>query len=338
MTAQFILHYPKFNNQVHNRSNVASVSDDLTLIFSMLHATSDIEARWNGGAWVTVQASARGTYTTTLPNVSGQHTLDVRPVSYPNLMVTRSNIGIGDVFLCAGQSNMSGRGNNNQAWSHPSLAAMMYANDYTWKTLSDPSDSDSGTKDAVTQESALTPAAGSVLPIIATEIMAVTNCPIAFIPTAKGSTTIANWSRNAVQPYQARNTLYGQSISRVWHAAGVRFTQNACRLVLWWQGEGDTTSLTEEQYRTALKTLANNYVADIGAKLMATRLQQTTAGMIETVNTAIVNAASENTNVLVGADLSDISSDDDAHLKIDEKLQTAGTRMASAILAALGLI
>lgn len=331
MTAQFILHYPTFDNQVHNRSSTASTSGDLTIIASMLHASSDIEAKWGDGEWVTIQQAARGTYIVSLPNVSGQETLVVRPASYPHLAVTRTMIGIGDVFLCVGQSNMSGRGNNNQSWSHTTLTAMMHGNDYTWKSLADPTDSNSGILDAVSQESALTPPAGSVLPVVATGIMATTGCPAGFINAAKGATSITQWARGA-NP-QARTTLYGQSISRVWWAAGGRYTQDACRLVLWWQGEGDTTTMTEEDYRTALKALADGYMTDIGAKLMATRLQLTQAGGIETVNTAIVNAASENENVLVGADLSDIATDDDAHLKIDAKLQTAGERIAAAVLA-----
>jgi hypothetical protein len=334
--AEFILHYPRFDNQVHNRSNPLVATDDLPLIFSMLGATSDIEARWNGGAWATVQADARGTYTATLDDVSGQATLDVRPVDYPSMMVTRTMIGIGDVFLIAGQSNASGRGTNNQSWSHATLTAMMHANDYTWKTLADPVDSDTGILDSITDESALTPPAGSVWPIVATEVMAVTGCPVGFIPTAMGATSITQWARPASQPFQARTGLYGQSISRAYWAAGVRHNQTGIRYVLWWQGEGDTTTMDEPTYRAALKTLANGYMTDTGAKLVATRLQLTVAGEIEVVNTAIVNAAGENVNVLVGADLSDIATDDDAHLKIDGKLLTAGQRIAAAVLDHMG--
>jgi len=334
--AEFILHYPRFDNQVHNRSNPLVATDNLPLTFSMLGATSGIEARWNGGSWATVQADARGTYTVTLDGVSGQATLEVRPVDYPSLIVTRTMIGIGDVFLIAGQSNASGRGNNNQSWSHATLTAMMHANDYTWKTLADPTDSDTGGLDSVTTESGLTPPAGTVWPIVATEIMAVTGCPVGFIPTAKGATSITEWVRPASQPYQRRSVLYGQSIARAYWAAGVRHAQDAIRYVLWWQGEGDTVTMDEPTYRAALKTLADGYMTDIGAKLMATRLQLTTAGEIEVVNTAIVNAAGENANVLVGADLSDIATDDDAHLKIDAKLQTAGERIAAVVLTAMG--
>lgn len=334
MAAQFILHYPSVDGQVHNRTSTASASDNLTIIFSMLHETSDVEARWNGGAWVTIQENARGSYSVTLPNASGQHTLDVRPVDYPALQVTRQNIGIGDVFLIAGQSNASGRGDNNQVWTNATLVAMMYANDYKWKTLADPTDTNEGYKDAVTFETVTV--GGSVWPIVATDIMATTGCPVAFIPTAKGATSITAWARPANQPYQARTTLFGQSISRVYHAAGARLTTNSCRMVIWWQGEGDTVTMAGADYKAALKALADDYVANIGAKLMATRLQQTVAGNIENVNTAIVEAAGENPNVLVGADLSDITTDDDAHLKIDAKVQLAGQRMAAAILTAMG--
>lgn len=334
MAAQFILHYPAYDNQVHNRASTASASDDLTIIFSMLHETSSVEARWGAGEWVTIQSAARGTYTVTLDNVSGQQTLYVRPVSFPDLEVTRQNIGIGDVFLIAGQSNASGRGDNNQTWTNATLIATMHANDYVWKTLADPTDSVTGQLDSISLESPLTPPAGSVWPIIANDIMATTGCPVAFIPASKGATSITQWARGT--PIGNRGTLYGQSITRVYYSAGVRYTQSACRMVIWWQGEGDTVTMAGADYKAALKTLADNYVANIGAKLMATRLQQTVAGNIENVNTAIVEAAAENPNVLVGADLSDITTDDDAHLKIDAKVQLAGQRMAAAILTAMG--
>ncbi len=52
--------------------------------------------------------------------------------------------------------------------------------------------------------------------------------------------------------------------------------------------------------------------------------------------TLTLYTAGENANVLVGADLSDLASDDDAHLKTDLKVQTAGQRTAAVIVAAMG--
>ena len=73
--------------------------------------THDIEASFNGGAYQTIDEDASGTFSGTLASqAQGQGTVTVRFVDDPGVTATAIHVGIGDVYVLAGQSNMSGRG------------------------------------------------------------------------------------------------------------------------------------------------------------------------------------------------------------------------------------
>lgn len=231
--------------------------------------------------------------------------------------------------MIAGQSNASGRGTNNQAYSHASLKAAIFKNNYIWDDLLDPTDILTGQLDVVSQDAA---AAGSPWPLLATAIMADQGVPVAFVPTAKGSTTIQNWQPGA--DHQARNTLYGSMVYRALQVGG-------CKAVLWWQGEQDVVNGTSEAtYNAKLDTLADAVQADLGCKLVVAKLEDLSAlngGYDESaVNAAIATAWADNANVLQGPDFSDITpSVDGVHFVTDAELQTAADRWWTAIAAAL---
>lgn len=228
----------------------------------------------------------------------------------------------GDVFVVAGQSNNSGRGTNNQSYSHESLVPMLFGNDYIWKTLSDPFDSSTGQVDTVSSDSA----AGSYVPLLATLYMSNQGKAPGFVPCAKGGSSITSWLPGA--NHFDRTTLYGSMAYRA-RATG-------SKVVLWWQGETDAiAAMDQATYNSHLDTIANTIYEDLGIKLMACKLQNS-SGIADTPNESAINAAIEeawndNTNVLEGPDLSDIGSDDAYHLQSDAKLLTAAQRWWAAI-------
>lgn len=302
---------------------------DIAISGTYVGTPSAIEARFNGGPWATIDASpSGGTYSGTLSaQAAGQGTLEVRFVDAPDVTASVDNVGIGDVFVIGGQSNASGRGNNNQSYSHATLKATLFGNDYAWQELTDPTDSNSGQVDTVSDDSA----AGSCWPLLATQIMAATGYPVAFVPAPKGGTSIAQWQPGV--DHQDRSTLYGSMVYRANQVGTVK-------AVLWWQGERDAVLGTAEAtYNSGLDTVANAVNADLSCSLVVCKIADLSTyntGYDETaVNNAIATAWSDNANVVAGPDFSDITpSVDGVHFKTDQELQAAADRWFAALQAA----
>lgn len=296
--------------------------------FNTTTSPTAIEYRLDDGAWATLDAApANGQYSGTISNVSsGQYTLQVRYANNTGITATSNYVGVGDVFVIAGQSNASGRGTNSQSYSHATLKAAMYGNDYTWKELTDPTDDNTGQVDGVSDDGSNP--GGSPWPLLATSIMTDQGVPVAFIPCALGATAISQWAKGTDNN---RATLYGSMQYR----AGLM--ASGVKAVLWWQGERDAVLGTAEAtYNSALDAIANNIAADLSCGMMACKLQDLSAylgGYDETaVNAAIATAWGDNANVMQGPDFSDITPGvDGVHFKTDGELSTAAGRWWTAL-------
>ncbi|OWY58578.1 hypothetical protein B7486_79210, partial [cyanobacterium TDX16] len=99
-------------------------------------AAGTVEARFNSGAWQAIATVSGGTFAGSLASQpQGQGSVEVRLAEAPDAVVSVAPVGIGDVFIVAGQSNASGRGTNPQPVSHPVLKAGVFGNDYVWHEL-----------------------------------------------------------------------------------------------------------------------------------------------------------------------------------------------------------
>lgn len=257
-----------------------------------------VEASFNGGAYSTIQVEPTGGNIsgTLLGQYQGQGTLSVRWRGNPDSVVTRTLVGVGDVLIVAGQSNACGMAEANQTYSHATLKACKFGNNYTWAELSDPLDSNSGQVDTVSSDVGT---GGSCWPRLATKWMASQSVPVAFVPCACVGTTITWWQPGT--DHQDRTTLYGSMVYRA--------LQTGCKVVLWWQGESDAVNgVSESTYNSSLDTLANTVNSDLGVKLMVAKLEQMNDAPWNfptnraTINTAIGTAWSDNSNVIPGAD------------------------------------
>ena len=180
---------------------------------------------------------------------AGQETLQVRSASRdPTSSSAAAYVGIGDIYVVAGQSNASGRGTSPNWYTHPVLQApRSSATTIAGRSSSTPVDDAAGQVDRVSADPL---AGGSVWPLLATELMAAEDVPVAFVPCAKGTTSIRLWMEDAAAPH-SRRTLYGSMLRRV-RAVGGRV-----RAVLFWQGEADARKFTsKEEYAAALRRLA----------------------------------------------------------------------------------
>lgn len=237
-----------------------------------------------------------------------------------------------DIFVIGGQSNASGRGTNNQVYSHASLIPLNFANDYRIKRLVDPYDINTNQVDTVSSDGGGAAAAGSWIPLLATQLMTETGRAPVFVPCAKGGVSITSWLPGA--DHADRSTLYGSMVYRARQA----MAYGTLRCVLWWQGETDAEAgMSQATYNGHLDTIANAVMTDLGIPLMPCKLQNSsiiTDANELAINAAIAEAWGDNANVLDGPDFSDITSDDDYHLKTNGNLQTAADRWFTAIDAA----
>lgn len=287
---------------------------------------SAIEASWNGTPYQTIDSSpSDGSFSGTLENqLAGQGSLSVRFVNDTDIATSTAFVGVGDIFVIAGQSNASGRGFSSQTYNHASLHATLFGNNDEWKNLADPIDSNTGQIDSVSSDAA---AAGSVWPLIATQYLADKQIPVAFIPTAKGGTSIQAW-----QPNTATSTLYGSMARRITAAGG------SIRAVLFFQGESDAQhGIDRTTYVSGIENFANNVYADFNVRTIVGQIGNNNypATSTDAIRLAQIDAWNNGSNILSGPALHDVNLADEGgdslHFKSNTDLQIFANRWWASI-------
>jgi hypothetical protein len=285
-----------------------------------------VRVSW-GGHRTTARCDRRGRFTARLEDLAaGQDTLWVRSAQDPGVACSVADVGIGDIYVIAGQSNASGRSPYLFSCSSPVLHAAMFGNDYRWQELRDPVDSPVGQVDGVSRDNR---AGGSVWPEVAAALLSQTGAPVAFVPCARTSTPISRWQPDLTADHPGR-TLYASMARRV-AAVGGRV-----RAVLWWQGERDARFLTPAPvYEAALTRLADAVWRDFGARLVVAQIgdydQRFTEAGVDTVRRAQADAWAH-PHIVQGPVLYDIDLHDEVHFLTREDVAVAAQRWAASIL------
>lgn len=262
---------------------------------------ASIEASWNGGAYQVITISpSQGIYAGTLAGQpAGQGSLMVRFAGRPDTAVAVDTVGIGDIFIVAGQSNAVGHAKTLQQYeSTGGITATLFGNDDMWKELTDPYDSAYNQVDSASADRS---PGGSFVPRVASAIVAQERVPVAFVPTARGGTVIEWW--------QPGTPLY-ESMKRRIAAVG-----GTVRAVLWFQGEGDAGRGTSyDTYTEHMDTMIHQLTTDFpGTRIMVGQIGQ--ARYSEKNLNAIRQAQSDlwgnNPHVLVGPTTKDIDLHDE---------------------------
>ena len=237
---------------------------DITVTGRLVGMGGPVQVRWATMSWVKAACSPSGRFSVTLPSCpAGQGSVVARAARRHSVSARTPFVGVGDLYVIAGQSNASGRGRRLNRATHPTLKAGLFGNDYRWGRLVDPTDGAAGQVDLVSRD---VDAAGSVWPLVATRLMRREAVPVAFIPCAAGATEIAKWQRDAAHPDSALN-LFGSMVRRV-RAVGGRV-----RAVLFWQGELDARLLTgRSAYAAGLARLAIDVREATGAPLVPAQI------------------------------------------------------------------
>jgi len=258
---------------------------------------------------------------------AGQKTLAVRSALSPSHAASVRFVGVGDIFVIAGQSNAVGRSDTLFKYRNPTLRAALFGNDYHWGDLRDPTDSARGQVDRVSADLA---AGGSVWPGVATALMAAERVPVAFVPCAHGGTTIAAWQRDTAAPLSS-GTLYGSMARRI-AAVGGRV-----RAVLFWQGEADARQNTPgDAYEAALRQLAEDVRHDFGCQLVVAQMgdycaERWLGASVDAIRLAQQDAWGHQ-GVVAGPVLYDIDLGDKVHFVAPAAIGTAARRWTASIL------
>lgn len=210
-----------------NGSNQADIA--ITGTYTGGPATKTVEASFNGGAYATIATAAAGVYSGTLSaQAAGRGTLSVRFVNETAIIATVANLGIGDVFVVAGQSNAVGQLSALQTYTGaPKASAFGYVGGVgTWIDGIDPFIS--------------TNVAGSIWPIVATHVMGYTGFPVAFIQTAVGGKSLDNGNPSPF--YLSKREPSTGVAGTGYNSATTQITNsgvNGARAILWVQCEND---------------------------------------------------------------------------------------------------
>ncbi len=265
----------------------------------------DIEASFNGGSYATIASSAAGSspFSGTLTGqAAGGGTLSVRFADDHTQTATVDDIGVGEVFVLAGQSNVSGGSASLYDYSSVNgLKSGLFITDWADETTG-----------------------GAVWNFVATNALSCLRCPIAFLLVEHGGTNIDQWT-------PAEGSGYYEEITGAPTAAGT----NGLRAVLWWQGEGDSDGTTQAAYYAALSDIADGVLADLGVKLMPCKLQLLNPANASTQDQiwAAVEQVWLLASAAIGADLDDIECEpeDTVHLTTLPKLAAAAARWWTAM-------
>ncbi len=170
-------------------------------------------------AWQTIQASpVAGNYSGSLAGVpaGGWYQLEVRPVtgSTPGAVVVRDRVGVGDIYVTAGQSNSANYGASAGTPADDRVSTRTSVNAPTWRHGYDPQPLAGG-------------GGGSVWSRLGDQLAAADNIPIGFVCVGVGATQVIEW----VPGTNYYNNLLKPAIQSLGTAG--------FRAVLWHQGESD---------------------------------------------------------------------------------------------------
>lgn len=217
---------------------------------------------WGAHAWP-LDARDGGRFAALLPGVptGGNYQVRLRLIEggAPGTVLAEDgwrDVAVGDVWIAAGQSNMSGYSGGLAGAETPIPEAHVFHNDGTWRQAVEPMDDGWEQVDAISRE---IPSASLML-AFAKELWDRTGVPVGVVPAPLGGTNLyAQWQRNAARPAH-RATLYGSML----HRARSACPGTAPRGLLWFQGESDAlTPRTRSQYETDLAQLLSHLRSDL---------------------------------------------------------------------------
>ena len=165
-------------------------------------------------------------------------------------------VGVGDVFLAGGQSNMCGYSGSLAGAEAPTDAVHLFGNDYVWKRASEPMDDPTEQVDMFFIDGAT----HSLMLRFAKEIQQALGVPVAIIPGPHSQSNIyQDWLRNGAE-HEDRATLFGSLL----HRARLQMYATPPKGFLWYQGESDAWDARGKAlYKQDLQQLMSQWREDL---------------------------------------------------------------------------
>jgi len=151
--------------------------------------------------------------------------LDGGPVEWAIRGDMRHHLGVGDIWVIAGQSNAAGYG-RTPCFDSPELGIHMFASSAEWRLATHPLSDSTGTRYPASRERGN----GSHSPFLAfaRHLKAALGYPVGLIPAALGGSPLARWMPGG------SGDSYENMLALLRDAGG------QCRGMVWYQGESDT--------------------------------------------------------------------------------------------------
>lgn len=242
------------------------------------HGNGSIEIRWTGepaegqlpAGWQSIRPDASGAFTwdVTIPS-GGWYALELREArpEKPAASLRIDHVGVGEVFVVAGQSNSTNYGSEPQK---PQTGMVSTFDGQTWRVADDPQP---GTQDRGR--------GGSFLPAFGDAMARRFHVPIGVACCGSGGTSVRQWlpkgERIDVRPTTDR--AIRQVAPGQWECTGELYAgllkriralrPHGFRALLWHQGESDAgqaadRQITAERYRRLLEQVIRQSRKDAG--------------------------------------------------------------------------
>lgn len=181
---------------------------------------------------------------------------------YVRMLPMPSTPLVREIFIMAGESDMSGRGLLSESPYFSTSRVKVFSNDWVWREGAEPVDDPASQIDLVSIDGAVdaprgtSPGASCGMSFATTISSLRPDVEIAIVPCARGGSKIAEWSRNT-----SRSTLYGSMLARALTAA----QDGTLKGVLWFQGKNDANDVVAAStWDTSCYQLIANIRADLG--------------------------------------------------------------------------
>ena len=277
----------------------SSNQGDLQISGQFLGSPDRIEARaivvasGNSGVdtnWETIDNSpSSGSFAGTLANVAagGWYLIEVRSVTggIPSDATQVEKVGVGDIFVTAGQSNSANFGGPAYDPVDDRVSAVTLTNDpqllAPWVKAADPQPIAGGS-------------GGSVWSRLGDQLAAELDIPIGFVSLGVGSSSLANW------------TFPSPNYNNRLRTAVQYFPPNGFRAFLWHQGEADSSLGTSKvTYVSSLQSIIAQSRIDAGWNIPwyvaeAAYQSSTAFGKRETITAAQRAVAHADSNIFLG--------------------------------------
>jgi hypothetical protein len=273
-----------------------------------------IEASFNGGSYKVIDSSPSGnTFSGYINETVGNGTITARFSNAIGVSDSVDNIGVGDVYVIAGQSNAEGIGQNLNTFD-PSLGfSTVFMENGTIRMMNDPTDSSVW-------------AGGSPWVSVAEQLLENdSSVPVMFLSTADAGSRISAWKDGA---YNYTNSIYMVS--------QITYGSNKTKAVLFFQGESDIFDGTSyNSYYTDINSMVNAYTRDISTDtVIIGQVNNDPVGTL--INTDNIRRAQRdtwinNSNASKGPITYDITTSSGAHFYTNTEIQKFADRWYTSI-------